>query len=72
MVRICQPRLSWSAPIPIIFTVGVDPVELGLVVSLARPGGNLTGFTLLAGELYPKRLRAAVRIRTVATGTRRP
>jgi putative ABC transport system substrate-binding protein len=47
---------SATATIPIVFMVGVEPIESGLVVSLARPGGNLTGFTLLIGELYPKRL----------------
>ncbi len=45
---------SATATIPIIFTVGADPVELGLVASLARPGGNLTGFSILAAELMPK------------------
>jgi putative ABC transport system substrate-binding protein len=42
--------------IPIVFITGGDPVEQGLVASLARPGGNLTGFSLLVGELIPKRL----------------
>jgi putative ABC transport system substrate-binding protein len=41
--------------IPIVFSVG-DPVERGLVASLARPGGNLTGVSLLNVELMPKRL----------------
>ena len=41
--------------IPIVFSVG-DPVAAGLVASLARPGGNLTGFSILAVELAPKRL----------------
>src|SRR5215472_8925334 len=45
-----------TSTIPIIFIVGGDPVERGLVASFARPGGNLTGVTLFIVELRPKRL----------------
>jgi putative ABC transport system substrate-binding protein len=42
--------------IPIAFLVGADPVEAGLVANLARPGGNLTGATILQNALIPKRI----------------
>jgi putative tryptophan/tyrosine transport system substrate-binding protein len=45
-----------ASTIPIVFVIGSDPVVDGLVASFARPGGNLTGFTLLGDELTPKRL----------------
>jgi putative ABC transport system substrate-binding protein len=47
---------SATSTIPIVFMSGTDPVGDGLVASLARPGGNLTGLSFLFVELHPKRL----------------
>src|SRR3954453_3535690 len=51
-----------TSTIPVVFAVGRDPVAVGLVASLARPGGNVTGVTILTTELTPKLLELIVEI----------
>jgi len=56
-----------TTSVPIVFQVGVDPVRLGLVTSLNRPGGNVTGVVNLALELGPKRLQLLRELLPTAT-----
>jgi putative ABC transport system substrate-binding protein len=57
-----------TATIPIVFQAATDPVQIGLVASLARPGGNVTGVVSLNVEVAPKRLQLLRE--TVPTATR--
>jgi putative ABC transport system substrate-binding protein len=56
-----------TSTIPIVFANVGNPVETGLVASLARPGGNLTGFSILLGELVPKRIELLAELVPQAT-----
>jgi putative ABC transport system substrate-binding protein len=56
-----------TSKIPIVFANGVDPVEVGLVASLSRPGGNITGVTFRINTLGPKELEALHDLQPQAT-----
>ena len=74
-----QHKRSWSAQpskrtktIPIVMAITPDPVAAGLVDSLARPGGNITGLTFLTRELSGKRLELLTEIVPQALTSRNP
>ena len=56
-----------SSTIPIVFSIGADPIEFGLVASLSRPGGNMTGVTGFSAELTGKRLDLLCQMAPLAT-----
>jgi len=56
-----------TSKIPIVFVIGDDPIKIGVVASLNRPGGNLTGVTTLASEVGPKRLELVRELLPTAT-----
>ncbi len=66
-VAASQAARAATRTIPIVFSTGVDPVSFGLVRSLGKPDGNLTGVTTLYDEVAPKRLELLRALLPVAT-----
>jgi putative ABC transport system substrate-binding protein len=62
-----MPVRAWSRTIPIVVISGIDLIEAGLADSLARPGGNVTGMTVLGAELDGKRLELLRELMPAAT-----
>src|SRR5262249_5893274 len=56
-VATVREAMEATRTIPIVFSTGADPVKLGFVASLSRPGGNVTGVTFLANDLEEKQLQ---------------